>query len=197
MKLTPFGRRFLAQRRSRGFSLAEILVALALLALLAAVLMPTVAGQLLKGDASRVGQDLNAIRSGVEQFLADVHRYPGKYSDLSKAITTTTTTHVDILGNAYNSTMVSKWKGPYVSKDTVNSGIETGFGGSIRNPFVRVTNTNAIEYLTVLVTNISATDFAKIDEQVDGPSTGTTGQTTGLLRWVTGDTAKFLAMPIQ
>ncbi|HJQ20329.1 MAG TPA: prepilin-type N-terminal cleavage/methylation domain-containing protein [Gemmatimonadaceae bacterium] len=190
----------LNRRRSKGFSLAEILVALALLALLAAVLMPTVAGQLLKGDASRVTQDLNAIRSGVEQFLADVHRYPGKYSDLSKVITTTTATNVDIYGNGYNSAMVSKWKGPYVSKDTLNSSIETGFGGSVKNTFMRVTNTNAIEYLTVVVTGISATDFDKVDEQVDGPSTGGAGRTSGLLRFVSAggvDSTKFLAMPLQ
>jgi prepilin-type N-terminal cleavage/methylation domain-containing protein len=186
--------------RSAGFSLAEILVALALLALLAAVLMPTVAGQLLKGDASRVNQDLNAVRSGVEQFLADVHRYPGKYSDLSKLITTTTTANVDILGNGYNSSMVTKWKGPYVSKDTLSSAIETGFGGSIRNTFMRVTNTNAVEYLTVVVTGISAADFDKVDEQVDGASTSPAGRTSGLLRFVSAggvDSTKFLAMPIQ
>src|SRR6185503_15499778 len=55
-----------------GFTLAEILVALALISLMAAVLLPTVAGQLLKGDAARTAEDLNAIRSGIEQFLADV-----------------------------------------------------------------------------------------------------------------------------
>src|SRR2546430_15920705 len=127
----------LPRRSARGFSLAEILVALALLALLAAVLLPTVAGQILKGDAGRVVQDINSVRSGAEQFLTDVHRYPGKYSDLAKVISTTSGSpnfHVDILGNAYNGSMVTKWKGPYVTKDTNSSGVvETGFGGVINN----------------------------------------------------------------
>src|SRR5438552_9912404 len=84
-----------------GFTLAEILVALALMAVLAAVLLPTVAGQILKGDAGKTVSDLQAVRSGSEQFLADIHRYPGKYSDLTKAITTAVATHKDILSNAY------------------------------------------------------------------------------------------------
>jgi prepilin-type N-terminal cleavage/methylation domain-containing protein len=185
-----------ALQRGRGFTLAEILVALALMALLAAVLLPTVAGQILKGDAGRVVADLQAVRGGVEQFLADVHRYPGKYSDMSTLITTTAATHTDILGNAYNAGMVSKWKGPYITKDTTNASIETGFGGSITNRFMQVTNTNAIPYLTVVVTGISGPDFDKIDAQIDGA----VNRTSGLMRWVNAggiDSTKYLAIPIQ
>ena len=181
----------------RGFTLAEILIALALMAILAAVLLPTVAGQLLKGDASKVTQDLQAVRSGSEQFLADIHRYPGKYSDLTKVITTTVATHKDILGNAYTASMVGKWKGPYVTADTINAVFQTGFGGVITNVFMQVTNTNAIPYLTVVITGISGPDFDKIDEIVDGTPPS---RTTGLLRWVTTggiDSTKFLAIPIQ
>ena len=179
--------------RPAGFTLAEVLVTLALMALLAAVLLPTVAGQILKGDAGRVVSDLQAVRGGQEQFLADIHRYPGKYSDLSKVIAVTNT---DILGNAYNAGMVSKWKGPYVTKDTVNASVPTGFGGAITNVFMQVTNTNAVPYLTVVITGINGPDFDKIDEQIDG----VVNRTGGLLRWVSAggvDSTKFLAMPIQ
>lgn len=188
------GRRIRIDRSPRlGFTLAEVLVTLALLAMLGAVLLPTVAGQIFKGDAGRVVQDLQAVRGGTEQFLADVRRYPGKYSDLSKVITTLNT---DILGNTYNAGMVGRWKGPYVTKDTSNSAIDTGFGGSITNSFARITNTNAIQYVTVVIVGINGTDFDKIDEQIDG----VIGRTTGLMRWnSTGgiDSTKFLAIPIQ
>ena len=181
----------------RGFTLAEILVALALMALLAAVLLPTVAGQIMKGDSARVVQDLEAVRSGAERFLTDIRRYPGRYTDLSTAITTA---HTDILGNAYNAGMVSKWKGPYITKDTINASIETGFSGRITNAFARFTHTNAVQYLTVVVTGIPGSDFDKIDEQLDGPSVSPAGRTTGLMRWnSTGgvDSLKFYAIPIQ
>lgn len=195
---TTRGRRR-GKRGSMGFTLAEILVALALIALLAAVLLPTVAGQILKGDAARVMQDLDAVRSGADQFLADVHRYPGKYSDLSKLITTAPATHLDINANPYSSGLVAKWAGPYVQKDTQSAVVISGFGGSIINPFIKTLNTNGINYLTVQIVGITGVDFDKIDLQVDGPSAAP--RTTGLLRWITGgvnpDTTKYLATPIQ
>lgn len=180
-----------------GFSLAEILVALALIALLAAVLLPTVAGQILKGDVGRVVQDIDAVRAGAESFLVDIRRYPGRYSDLSRVITTTNT---DILGAVYSAGHVSKWKGPYVTKDTMNASVETGAGGRITNVFMSVTNTNAIPYLTVVVTGIGGADFDRIDEQVDGASVSPAGRTTGRLRWVSAggiDSTKYLAIPLQ
>ena len=180
-----------------GFTLAEILVALALIALLAAVLLPTVAGQILKGDAGRVVQDIEAVRAGAEQFLVDIRRYPGRYSDLSRAITAANT---DVLGVAYSAGHVSKWKGPYITKDTMNASIETGYGGRITNEFMSVTNTNAVPYLTVVATGIAAADFDRIDEQVDGASVSPAGRTTGRLRWVSAggiDSLKYLAIPIQ
>lgn len=123
----------------------------------------------------------------------DVHRYPGRYSDLSRVITTANT---DILGNTYTAGLVSKWKGPYVTKDTTNASVVTGFGGNITNAFMQVANTNGVQYLTVVVTGITGPDFDKIDEQIDG----VVNRTSGLLRWnSTGgtDSTKYLAIPIQ
>lgn len=167
------------------------------MALLAAVLLPTVAGQIFKGDSARVIQDLEAVRGGSEQFLTDIRRYPGRYSDLSTAVTIA---HTDVLGNTYNAGMASKWRGPYVTKDTMNASIETGFGGRITNGFTTTVHTNGVPYLTVVVTGVTGTDFDKIDEQIDGASVSPAGRTTGLLRWVSAggvDSLKFLAMPIQ
>jgi prepilin-type N-terminal cleavage/methylation domain-containing protein len=174
-----------------GFTLAEILVALALISLLAAVLLPTVAGQLLKGDAVRVSEDLSAVRSGIEQFLADVHRYPGKYSQLASSIKTGT--HLDIHGSTITSGLASKWGGPYVTKDTLaGATVTTGFGASILNAFSKTANTNGIDYVTVSITGIDSLDFLRLDEQVDG----TANAAGGILRWVTG-TTRYLAIPIQ
>lgn len=190
------------RRHFHGFTLAEILIALALIAILAAVLLPTVAGQILKGDAGRVMQDLNAVRAGADQFLADVHRYPGKYSDLSTKIVGNSALHLDINGSQYSPGLADKWSGPYVTKDLLNGVVETGFGGTIINTFIKTLNTNNVDYLTVQVVGITGADFDRIDAQIDGPSVSPAGRTSGQLRWITGgvtdpDTTKFLATPIQ
>jgi prepilin-type N-terminal cleavage/methylation domain-containing protein len=185
--------RFEAKSTKAGFTLAEVLVALALIALLAAVLLPTVAGQILKGDAGRVQADLEGVRSGIDQFLADVRRYPLKYSNLSKVITTSDS---DITPNPYNNGHVGRWVGPYVVKDTVTATVPTGFGGFITNRFMKTVHTNGANYVTVVVTGIAGVDFDRVDLLVDG----VVNRTGGLLRWVSAggiDSTKYLATPIQ
>jgi prepilin-type N-terminal cleavage/methylation domain-containing protein len=184
-------------KRRSGFSLAEILIALAIIATLAAVLIPTVAGQLSKSDATRAIQDITAIRTGVEQFLADVRRYPGRVSHLANVITAA---QRDINTALYPASVVSKWKGPYLGRDTVpgSGGYQTGFGGVIRDSLQTATFQPGVLYVTVVIAGIPLAEFNRIDGEIDGTVSATTGQ----LRWVTGgasgiDTVRFLAMPIQ
>lgn len=185
--------------RQVGFTLAEILIALALIAVLAAVLLPAVAGQISKGDAGRTMQDLDAVRSGIDQFLADVHRYPMKYKHLSTKIVSG---DMDVNGTKYPAGLLAKWGGPYINKDIPATGLPTGFGATIMDSLVKVTNTNAIPYVTIRVVGIDSSGFVRLDNEIDGPTAWATAISTGVLRWVTGggsnpDTTKYLATPIQ
>lgn len=183
----------------RGFTLAEILIALALIAVLAAVLLPAVAGQIMKGDAGRTMQDLDALRSGVDQFVADVKRYPMRVSHMSTKILTTDR---DVNGTLYPAGMVAKWAGPYITK-TLNDAnvLPTGFGGTIQDSLVRTVNTNGVTYVTVRIFGLDSAAFARIDLDIDGPSANwTNARTLGQLRWIPGtgaDTTRYLAVPIQ
>jgi prepilin-type N-terminal cleavage/methylation domain-containing protein len=115
-------------KKQRGFTLPEVLVTIALIAALAAVVVPTIAGQLSKGDPNRIGSDYSAIRGGVEQFLSDVRKYPRNLGQLTNIITTSgTNLAVSATGGAYTSSDVARWKGPYLSKDSTAAGL-TGFG---------------------------------------------------------------------
>src|SRR5688500_4796301 len=105
--------RFVSAKR-KGFSLAELLVGMAIIALLAAVLIPAVTGQIAKSDATRTLQDISSMRTGVEQFVADVRRYPGKLSHLTRAITVADR---DVNGVLYSTNLVARWKGPYGARD--------------------------------------------------------------------------------
>jgi prepilin-type N-terminal cleavage/methylation domain-containing protein len=178
-----------------GFTLAEILIALALIAVLAAVLLPSVAGQIMKGDSGRTMQDLDAMRAGIDQFLADVHRYPQRVSHLNTKITIA---DKDVNGTLYPSGLVAKWVGPYITKPLNDASvIPTGFGAVIRDSLQRVPS-NAINYVTVIIAGIDSAAFARLDLEIDGPASNiTNSRTLGLLRWVSGDTAKYLATPIQ
>jgi prepilin-type N-terminal cleavage/methylation domain-containing protein len=131
-------------KKQRGFTLPEVLVTIALIAALAAVVVPTIAGQLSKGDPNRVGSDYSAIRGGVEQFLSDVRKYPRNLSQLTNAITSATATSAGMsaTGGAYTSSDIARWKGPYLSKDSIGSGL-TGFGYTLSMDTASIASTAA------------------------------------------------------
>jgi type II secretory pathway pseudopilin PulG len=165
------------------------------MATLAAVLIPAVNGQIARSDATRAIQDLTAIRTGVEQFVADVHRYPGKVSHLANPITTL---QRDVNNTLYPTSLTPRWKGPYLGRDSLPGGYVTGFGAIVRDSLVKLTFQPTVSYATVILTGITQPDFDRMDLEIDGVA----GATTGLLRWVTGagsgiDTVKFLIIPIQ
>lgn len=178
-------------KKNRGFTLAEVLVTLSIIAIMAAVLLPALNSQIGKGDAGRVASDLTNIQTGAQAFLSDVHRYPGSLAHLTTAITGSQT---DILSAAYPSTLVAKWKGPYLQKDAISpSGI-----GTFTQTFGTTQGTNLINYLSVSLTNVSAADFARIEDLLDEGNSSTTSSTSGLVRYSsTNSTLTYLALPIQ
>jgi prepilin-type N-terminal cleavage/methylation domain-containing protein len=176
-------------RERKGFTLPEVLVTLAIVATLAAVLLPALNSQLSKGDAGRAASDLVSLQTAIGAFASDVRRYPDSLAQLTTAITTSNT---DINDAAYTSGHVAKWKGPYLSKSLVSNTLPTAFGGTITGDFesLAIGGTN---FLTVTVAPIAQADFDKVDLIIDETVSAVSGQ----LRWVTPDTARFYATPLQ
>jgi prepilin-type N-terminal cleavage/methylation domain-containing protein len=181
-----------AQRKRSGFSLAEILVALAILAVVAAVVIPSIGGQLRSGDESRVQQDLSAVRAGIEQFLADVRRYPKSVGQLTNV--PTAVTHSALVGGTYNAGQVARWRGPYISKDSTQA-IKTGFDASMTSAFDTLTD-NGILFLRITIASFDSTNALRLDRKMDDGDV-----TTGLIRWAVvaspSGNLRYFAIPIQ
>ena len=178
-----------------GFTLAEVLVILAIIAALAAVILPTVTNQVQKAELNRVESDFTNLRTGMEAFTVDVHRYPGDLHDLGTPISGT---DADIDGTAYSGGLQSRWDGPYVDRvvaSTADTAFETGFGLYILNDLQSVAYGNGVNYITVTAVDAATTEFDRLDELLDGGD----GASAGRVRRVTGppDTLKFLALPIN
>jgi len=76
---------------NKGFTLIEIIVAVALVAILSAAVAPSVLNNISQGRIARAQSDVQAIASGIMRFKSDV----GKYPRLSKA------SHPDTTGEAF------------------------------------------------------------------------------------------------
>jgi prepilin-type N-terminal cleavage/methylation domain-containing protein len=173
----------------RGFTLAEVLVTLAIIAIMAAVLLPSLNQQIAKGDTGRLASDLTNIQTAAPAFLSDVHRYPSTLSQLTTAVGTT-----DINSATIPTALQQKWKGPYISRDVVAN---TGGGGTIGSSFSIVTS-NSIPYLAITVSPIASADFYNIEQVLDEGTTSSTSSTLGNIRWTsTNSQLTFLALPIQ
>lgn len=185
-RLTPY---------RRGFTLVEVLVILAILAALAAVLVPTVSNQVRKADLGRVTGDMTNLRTGVEAFLVNIHRYPADIEDLVSPIDAS---DVDINGANYPTGLQSRWEGPYIDRVISDGGtLETGFGGLIQDDFAATTD-GGVDYLTVTILGIAQPEFDRIDTELDEGN----GAAAGRLQWSSGggsaaDTTYFYALPIN
>lgn len=180
-----------ALRNRSGFSLAEILVAIAIVAVVAAVVVPSIGSQLRSGDESRVQQDLTNMRAGIEQFLADVRRYPNSVGQLTKLPTTTLS---GLTGGTFTASQVARWRGPYISKDSTEA-VKTGFDLSMNLAFTSTT-VNSINYLTITIASFDSTNAARVDQRMDDGVL-----TTGQVRWTVGTsplgTFTYYALPVQ
>jgi prepilin-type N-terminal cleavage/methylation domain-containing protein len=194
------------RKRSRGFTLPEVLVTITLVAILAAAVIPTIASQVKKGDPTRVGSDFVAIRGAVEQFLTDVRRYPKTMSQLTAPIVTTAGNGPLIGPTAYGALDTLRWRGPYLNKDATGA-LSTGFGLTAGSSFFvdSLTTTSAAsctgvgcgqKYMTMMfqMPVNDSLSILELDRQFDDGVLA-----TGVIRYEKGttkDTLKMLLMPI-
>ncbi len=175
----------------RGFTLAEVLVTIAILAILAAVLLPAVNSQLAKGDTARLTADLTSLRTGAQSFVSDVHKFPSTVAELTTAISSGST---DIDAVTFSSALVTRWKGPYVDREVVSNTA----GGTISPTFSTLVGANAITYLTTTVTGVTGADFASVENVIDEGTSSTTSSSAGSIRYNSASsTLTFLLLPIQ
>jgi general secretion pathway protein G len=85
---------------SDGYTLTEMLVVIGIIALIAAVLTPTLMGQMQRARAKTARLQLDTVASAVELFRSDVGRYPTSQEGLKALI-------IDNAG-------IEGWTGPYL-----------------------------------------------------------------------------------
>ena len=134
----------------KGFTLLEILIVVAIIAVLAAVLVPIAVNQMEKADITRAWSDVNAIETAVTNFRGDTKEFPTRHSSgaqnwvsalysgpnwASHEETFASTVnygtnrdrmyfHFNFNDNdrypAWNTTTLIGWHGPYLDKDPMD-----------------------------------------------------------------------------
>lgn len=177
------------QRRS-GFTLPEVLVTIAIVAVLAAIVVPAVTQQIGKADAPSFNSSLGSFRTAITSFVADVKKFPGKVDDLQ--VKPTAITDFDLSadgvgaaagtgapqGTAFSTAVANRWRGPYENSGNVTGQIPLGYGWTTTNALY-----DSSGYVVAAITKASADsiDAVELDAAIDASN----GPNTGIVRWKT------------
>ncbi len=117
-----------------GFTLVEIMIVVAIIALLAAIAVPGFLRARKRSQATRILNDLRHIDSAVDQYALETNRIPGftvAVSDWTRYLkpgTALANSGVDILGNPFGPMTVDSLPSvPAPSKTALSDIVDNGF----------------------------------------------------------------------
>jgi prepilin-type N-terminal cleavage/methylation domain-containing protein len=120
--------------RRAGFTLVEIMIVVAIIALLAAIAVPGFLRARKRSQASRIINDLRLIDSAVDQYAIETNKSSGMtvsitdWTNYLKKDTNLYSTGKDILGNPYgDQTVDSLPKVNQLSRDALSDVTDTAF----------------------------------------------------------------------
>jgi prepilin-type N-terminal cleavage/methylation domain-containing protein len=172
-------------RRRRGFSLGEILVAVFIIAILAAAVIPTIYGRMAASRADADVGELQSLQQGIMLFYRDIGKYPRRL-DYLNALPAPATTGLDLCGNALTGPDTLKFRGPYLNRQIQMINLAGGItkyllatGDSVDALLTRTTevvpNGGTQQILQIAVYGPDQATAEGMDKNVDGVIDGTSG----------------------
>jgi general secretion pathway protein G len=169
---------FKQHSRRSGFTLPEVLVTIAIIAVLAAMVVPAVTQQISKGDQGQFSSSVQGINTGITSFVADVRKFPISLSQLSQSITSGDSALMP-LGH-FNTVEQGRWKGPYlqtqIADPVSNVGAKLTIGYNLS--LLDTLRMGANNFVIAKISGDSA-DVVRADAAVDNGD----GKDAGVIRW--------------
>jgi prepilin-type N-terminal cleavage/methylation domain-containing protein len=178
-----------SKRARTGFTLPEVLVTIAIIAIIAAAVVPAVTSQITKGDETTVTTAVGTMRTSISTFVSDVRAFPSRLSQLTTVPAALTDTALN--GTPYSAAQVARWKGPYsttstfAADDSLPIGLGAFLGDSLKDS------------LNFVVANIhvnagSAAANTALAFRIEALFESTADSTAGMIRWTNVNTSKRL-----
>jgi prepilin-type N-terminal cleavage/methylation domain-containing protein len=177
-----------APRRRDGFTLIEVAVAAAIVAMLAAVTAPYMVSFLDKQRAQATADKLAALGMGIAAFGSAVNTngaqtgttYPGLISELTSQIPFNNTAGHNSCGSAglgtFNATATAAWSnnGPFVNFYVPQGGLRTPLG-LVADSLVRTPGSPVAGTLGIRMVGLDTADATTLDLIIDGGDGGAVG----------------------
>jgi prepilin-type N-terminal cleavage/methylation domain-containing protein len=162
-------------RARRAFTLAEVIAAVAVIAVLLAAVVPVVAGRLESSRADAIVGEMRGLEAGLRLFVRDVGRYPRRLDYLN--VLADAGGIRDVCGIAIPAQLQARYRGPYINRPLevtpANTRYSLATGDTVETLLTRTTITNPVTGGTQQVLQISVSGpeqslIEAIDESVDG-----------------------------
>jgi prepilin-type N-terminal cleavage/methylation domain-containing protein len=164
-------------RVRRAFSLGELLVALAIVAILSAMTLPMVFSKIEAAQEKALADTFSSLSQSIAQFRSQVGTYPLLLSSLTTAPASGDN---NLCAATYGATKVALWRGPYTSRTVTTNGILVG-DYTIQNQMRRVTSTTP-NTMQIDVGSVPTSIVDDLEERIDA---GTASGTTGTIQFTT------------
>lgn len=170
-------RQLRAGRSVAGFTLLEVAVALAIVALVAGFIVTRMVGRTVDGEAAALSRNLASIGEAVTAFRNDVRRYPSQLTYLSSKPAAGPST-TDSCTNPIPARFLALWRGPYTERAISASGTPSGTS-TIQNTLTRV----GVPSDTVIRISVQGVDQG-VAQLVDRSFEASTSLSAGTVQWV-------------
>lgn len=172
-----------------GFSLIEIVVALAILVMIAATVTPAMIGYLDRERANEGSDSLLNLAEAIASFHEDVGYYPSELSQLTEPVP-----HdgKNSCGSSFGGGAADDWNGPYLTRIIPSTGLPI-FVGLAQNELIRTpehAGTHSSGTLALVVTGVRLDDAEAMNQTIDSDASSTSGS----VRWTAPDGDGFVTM---
>lgn len=189
--LTSFVERPVSPRQ--GFILVAVIVMVAIIAVIAAVVGPSLARALDQERISKAHRSLVKLDSAIVRFKRTTKSYPGFLNDLAVQITTS---GKDSCGNNYTGGQVSDWGGStidtvggsYISQPVPPGGLPLAGGLGYARDSLSRKPAGPTGVLEIVMENVPEGDAILLNDKIDGiadylEANASSGNQTGKVRW--------------
>jgi len=151
-----------------AFTLAEVIAAVAIVAILAASTIPTVESRLAVGRGQALAKDIESLAAGRQAFNNNAGTYP-LYLDELVALPASPNTYcgTQLTPVIMTAGQIASWKGPYVSR-LITGDYVTADGNTVVDLLARTT-VGTPRFLQITVNNVALDVATVVEEVIDGP----------------------------
>lgn len=159
--------------RPRGFSILEIVVAVAIMAVLGAIVLPSMGSYLDSKRVSDSAATLDSLRLSIGRFRTATTDYPGRLSHLTRRITTSDRSDCNTTANTivyYAAGSVTGWTnfGPFWDRSIPTTGFVLPIG-TVQDSMSRTSTSILPGTLVLTIPNVAIADARELNLLKDGP----------------------------